>query len=103
MYDAHKPLVRKGDLIFPQLVYSHGEGCSITGGYVYRGSAVPAAKGRYFYGDFCSGTIWSFPAGNGKTGAARVDGKIDQLSSFGEDGNGELYATSLGGSLYRLR
>jgi glucose/arabinose dehydrogenase len=103
VYDSHKPLLRKGDLIFPQLVYSHGAGCSITGGYVYRGSAVPAAKGRYFYGDFCSGTIWSFPAGNGKTGAARVEDKIDQLSSFGVDGNGELYATSLGGSVYRLR
>ena len=75
VYDSHKPLVRKGDLIFPQLVYSHREGCSITGGYVYRGSAVPAAQGRYFYGDYCSGTIWSFPAGNGKTGAARVDGQ----------------------------
>jgi hypothetical protein len=64
---------------------------------------VPAGRGRYFYGDFCSGTVWSFPAGNGKTGPARVEGKIDQLSSFGEDGNGELYATSLDGTLYRLR
>ena len=69
VYDSHKPLVHKGDLIFPQLVYSHADGCSITGGYVYRGSSVPAAQGRYFYGDYCSGTIWSFPAGNGKTGA----------------------------------
>jgi len=103
VYDSHKPLVRKGDLIFPQLVYSHADGCSITGGYVYRGAAVPAARGRYFYGDFCSGTVWSFPAGNGKTGAARVDDKVDQLSSFGQDGNGELYATSLNGSVYRLR
>jgi glucose/arabinose dehydrogenase len=102
-YDGHKPLVRKGALIAPVLVYPHSDGCSITGGYVYRGSAVPAARGRYFYGDFCSGTVWSFPAGNGKTGPARVEGKIDQLSSFGEDGNGELYATSLDGTLYRLR
>jgi glucose/arabinose dehydrogenase len=102
-YDGHKPLVRKGALIAPVLVYPHSDGCSITGGYVYRGSAVPAARGRYFYGDFCSGTVWSFPAGNGKTGPARVEGKIDQLSSFGEDGNGELYATSLDGTLYGLR
>jgi glucose/arabinose dehydrogenase len=102
-YDAHKPLVRKGALIAPVLVYSHSDGCSITGGYVYRGSAVPAARGRYFYGDFCSGTLWSFPAANGKRGAARVEGKIDQLSSFGQDDNGELYATSLDGTVYRLR
>jgi glucose/arabinose dehydrogenase len=103
VYDSHKPLVRKGNLISPVLVYSHSEGCSITGGYVYRGAAVPAAQGRYFYGDYCSGTVWSFPAGNGKTGEPRGEGKIDALSSFGQDGNGELYATSLNGTLYRLR
>jgi glucose/arabinose dehydrogenase len=103
VYDSQKPLVRKGDLISPVTVYSHSDGCSITGGYVYRGSAVAGAQGRYFYGDYCSGTVWSFPAGNGKTGAARVEGKIGELSSFGEDGNGELYATSLDGTVYRLR
>jgi glucose/arabinose dehydrogenase len=103
-YDASKPYLNKGDRVRPQVVYSHGEGCSITGGYVYRGSAVPGMKGRYIYGDYCSGTIWSFPTGvNGKAGAVRTDGKIDQLSSFGEDGNGELYATSLNGQLYKLR
>ena len=48
-----------GKLVMPVSQYSHARGCSITGGYVYRGSAVPAAKGRYFYGDYCSGTIWS--------------------------------------------
>ena len=85
------------------LVYSHSSGCSITGGYVYRGSAVPAAQGRYFYGDYCSGTVWSFKAGNGRLSAPTVAGTIANLSSFGEDGNGELYATSLDGSLYRLR
>ena len=102
-YDSHKPLVRKGDLISPVLVYSHSDGCSITGGYVYRGSSVPGAQGRYFYGDYCSGTIWSFQAGNGRLSGARVEGQIDSLSSFGEDGSGELYATSLGGTVSRLR
>jgi glucose/arabinose dehydrogenase len=95
-YDPSKPYLRKGDVVSPVLVYSHSAGCSITGGYVYRG--------RYVYGDFCSGTIWSFPAGaNGKTGPERVDGKVDQLSSFGQDGNGGLYACSLNGTLYKLR
>jgi glucose/arabinose dehydrogenase len=103
VYGAAKPLVHKGDLISPVVVYSHAGGaCSITGGYVYRGSAVPSAQGRYFYGDFCSGTIWSFKAGNGRLSAPRVEGKIASLSSFGEDGNGELYATSLGGTVSRL-
>ena len=104
VYDASKPYVTKGQRVNPQFVYSHSEGCSITGGYVYRGSAVAGAKGRYFFGDYCSGTIWSFPTGaNGKAGAVRVEGKIDQLSSFGQDGNGELYATSLSGALLKLR
>jgi glucose/arabinose dehydrogenase len=103
VYDPAKPLVHKGDLISPVALYSHAGGaCSITGGYVYRGSAVPSAQGRYFYGDFCSGTIWSFKAGNGRLSAPRVEGKIDQLSSFGEDGNGELYATSLSGTVSRV-
>jgi glucose/arabinose dehydrogenase len=104
VYDANKPFTRKGDLISPVAVYSHSEGCSITGGYVYRGTAVPAAVGRYFYGDYCSGTIWSFKAGNGRLSTPRVDGKIEGLSSFGEDGNGELYAVSVNnGTLYKLR
>jgi hypothetical protein len=64
---------------------------------------MPSFVGRYIYGDFCSGTVWSFAAGNGKKSPARVEGKIDSLSSFGQDGNGELYATSLDGTLYKLR
>jgi glucose/arabinose dehydrogenase len=104
VFDPGKPYVRKGDLVAPVRVYSHAGGaCSITGGYVYRGSAVPADKGRYFYGDYCSGGVWSAAAGNGTLGPPRVEGRIAQLSSFGEDGNGELYATSLTGTLYRLR
>ncbi len=104
VFDPGKPYVRKGDLVSPVHVYSHAGGaCSITGGYVYRGAAVPAAKGRYFYGDYCSGSVWSAAAGNGTLGAPRSEANIPQLSSFGEDGKGELYATSLTGVLYRLR
>jgi glucose/arabinose dehydrogenase len=103
VFDSSKPYLRKGDAISPVLVYSHSTGCSITGGYVYRGAAVPPAQGRYFYGDYCNGTIWSFKAGNGRLSAPTGAGSIKNLSSFGEDGNGELYATSLDGSLYRLR
>ena len=61
-----------GRLVPPVAQYTHDEGCSITGGYVYRGTAVPAAKGRYFYGDYCSGTIWSLrPSGGTATGIRR--------------------------------
>jgi len=85
-------------------VYSHDHGCSVTGGFVYRGKAVRAARGHYFYGDYCAGTLWSFRVGkHGRASAAVVSGHVPALSSFGVDGNRELYATSLEGTLYRLR
>jgi len=102
VYDGNKPLTRKGDLVFPVAVYPHSQGCSVTGGYVYRGRAIPSARGRYFFGDYCSGTVWTLPAA-GRTPASPAPGTIASLSSFGEDGHGELYATSLDGSLYALR
>jgi glucose/arabinose dehydrogenase len=103
VFGADNPLVRRGDLVGPVLVYPHGPECSVTGGYVYRGSAVASAQGRYFYGDYCSGTVWSFRAGAGRLSAPRVEGRIGSLSSFGEDADGELYATSADdGTLYRL-
>jgi hypothetical protein len=77
------------------LVYPHSQGCSVTGGYV--------VGGRYYYGDFCSGTIWSFKAGAGRRSAPTVVGKVSSPSSFGLGPDGTLYVTSLGGALYRLR
>jgi glucose/arabinose dehydrogenase len=102
-YDSSKPYIHKGDAVSPQWVYSHSDGCSITGGYVYRGSSVPAAAGRYFFGDYCSGTVWSFKAGKGRASAPAALGKIASLTSFGQDGNGELYAVGGDGVLYALR
>jgi glucose/arabinose dehydrogenase len=95
----------RGVLVFPVATYKHVNGnCSITGGYVYRGKAVPAARGRYFYGDYCSGDIWSLRAVGGKlkSGPRTEPMHVSSLSSFGEDAAGELYATSLDGSLYKL-
>jgi glucose/arabinose dehydrogenase len=93
----------RGRLVFPIVVYSHDRGCSITGGYVYRGRAVPAARGRYFYGDYCEGTIWSLRAVGGKLRGVRREAiEVPALSSFGEDADGELYAVSLEGRIYRL-
>jgi glucose/arabinose dehydrogenase len=88
-------------LVAPVAVYSHAHGCSITGGFVYRGRDVPALSGRYVFGDFCSGTIWSLPAAGGRY--RRVDvPPVPQLSSFGTDTSGELYAVSLSGAVYRF-
>jgi len=102
-YDSSTPLLTRGPYRPPIVEYDHGQGCSVTGGYVYRGKAVPAAAGRYFYGDYCSGTIWSLKVVGGKArGVRREPFKVEGLSSFGEDSGGELYVMSLGGDLLRL-
>ncbi len=92
-----------GRLVQPVAEYSHAQGCSITGGYVYRGKKVPAAKGRYFYGDYCSGVVWSLRLVNGVARQLRREPfVVRNLSSFGEDTAGELYAVSGNGDIYRL-
>jgi glucose/arabinose dehydrogenase len=91
-----------GRIVAPIAEYSHEEGCSITGGFVYRGEDVPWAQGRYFYGDYCSGLLWSLKrAGDGAT-VRRLRPKVPALSSFAEDGSGELYVLTLDGTVYRL-
>jgi glucose/arabinose dehydrogenase len=93
----------RGELVMPVAEYSHGESCSITGGFVYRGESVPAAAGRYFYGDYCSGFVWALsPRGDGVSQPRRLPFEVPGLSSFGEDTAGELYLTSLVGDVYRL-
>lgn len=90
-------------LVFPIFEYGHSEGCSVTGGYVYRGTAVPDAVGRYFFGDYCSGTVWSLRIVDGKaTGVRREPFKVSSLTSFGEGVRRELYLVSQEGSIYRL-
>jgi len=92
-------------LTLPVLDYGHGPGCSITGGYAYRGSAIPALRGHYLYADYCAGFVRSFRY----AGGSAVD-RQDRLAlgtganptSFGEDSHGELYLLSQGGTVYRL-
>jgi glucose/arabinose dehydrogenase len=99
--DGDTPLA--GRLLNPVAVYGHGAGnCSITGGFVYRGAAVPSARGRYFFGDFCSGRIWTLRAGAGQETMRPTGLKVELLTSFGEDAHGELYVVSRRGRLYRL-
>jgi glucose/arabinose dehydrogenase len=104
LYDSSTTLLPRGAYHGPVAEYSHGDGCSVTGGYVYRGTQVASARGRYFYGDYCSGTVWSLRIAGGKAvGARREPFKVGGLSSFGEDAAGELYLMSvLSGDLYRL-
>ncbi len=92
-------------LTLPVLVYSHsGSACSVTGGYVYRGSAIPALTGHYFYGDFCAGFVKSFrfEAGQVLEHTTWETLQSQQLSSFGEDAAGELYVLSANGSVSRI-
>lgn len=91
------------ELVLPVAEYSHSQGCSVTGGYVYRGSAIPAAVGHYFYGDFCSGRVWSFRyTGEASEQRAWPGLGTDGLASFGVGGNGELYLVSIRGSVWKL-
>jgi glucose/arabinose dehydrogenase len=93
----------RGKLIMPVAEYSHDDGCSVTGGFVYRGERVLSAEGRYFYGDYCSGTVWSLKLREGKAADVRRHRfHVAALSSFGEDVAGELYLVSLEGDVFRL-
>jgi glucose/arabinose dehydrogenase len=94
----------QGRLVFPIAVYPLCGHCAVVGGFVYRGRAVPAARGRYFYGDNCSGAVWSLRVVGGRAQSVRRERfTLPQLSSFGEDSRGELYAVTLDGRVYRLR
>jgi glucose/arabinose dehydrogenase len=96
-------LTEAGELVGPVAVYGHDAGCSITGGFVYRGSALPALRGRYLYGDYCSGTVWSLRVEDGDAVDVRRERvTLPLLSSFGEGADGELYLVSQGGSVHRL-
>ncbi|MGB5552802.1 MAG: PQQ-dependent sugar dehydrogenase [Thermoanaerobaculia bacterium] len=88
---------------FPILEYAHSLGCSVTGGYRYRGQSIVGLAGTYIFGDYCSGRIW--------LGTQRSDGRWTQslwrttshsISAFGEDESGELYLVDLGGTILRF-
>jgi glucose/arabinose dehydrogenase len=92
-------------LALPVVEYSHTQGCSIIGGYVYRGAAIPSLQGAYFYGDLCTRFVRSFQILNGQV-TQHFDWANLQptgnITSFGEDDAGELYLTTSDGTLYRI-
>ena len=104
-YQHADAVLRHGVLVFPVFEYEHSKGgpCSVTGGFVYRGRAQPALRGRYIFGDYCSGTVWSLKVVSGAAEDVRVEPfEIVGLTSFGEDTAGELYAMAYTGIIYRL-
>jgi glucose/arabinose dehydrogenase len=97
-------------LAMPIHEYTHADGCSVTGGYVYRGAWAPHLRGTYFFADYCSASVWSFRY-DGSSMTEFTDrtaelvpdvGAIGSIASFGEDANGELYICDLGGEVYRV-
>jgi glucose/arabinose dehydrogenase len=93
------------ELVDPIYEYGHDQGCSITGGYVYRGSALPEFQGIYLFGDYCSGYIWGLLRDSGGNWQAqRLFETGFNLSAFGLDEAGEIYSIQQeDGSIYRLQ
>ena len=94
--------------VFPVFAYANsrgGAGCSVTGGYVYRGKQFPALLGKYIYADFCSGNIWTLEEqadGEWENNTVFQGSASSGWSTFGEDENGELYVASLGGAIWKI-
>jgi glucose/arabinose dehydrogenase len=89
-------------LVLPVTEYGHGEGCSITGGFVYRGQAIPQLDGHYFYSDFCTGFLRSITADATEHDWTPQVGELGRVTSFGQDAAGELYVTVRQGAVLRL-
>jgi len=91
------------ELTSPVAEYSHSNGCSVTGGYVYRGESLPEWQGVYIYGDYCSGIVWGLlqtPSGNW---ANEIMFQTDfRITAFGQDEAGEVYLVDYAGTVYRL-
>ncbi|MEM1448156.1 MAG: PQQ-dependent sugar dehydrogenase [Planctomycetota bacterium] len=97
-------------LLGPIQEYNHGQGCSITGGMIYRGSAIPSLAGNYFYADYCSSRIWSLQYDGTsvfnfqvRTNELRpATGNISGITSFGEDFDGEIYIVTQAGRIWKI-
>jgi glucose/arabinose dehydrogenase len=90
-------------LTLPLVEYDHSQGCSVTGGYVYRGVKTLSLRGHYIYGDYCSGNIWALGYQNNTVSrnVLLVDSGLS-ITSFGEDLSGNLYILSGQGGIYTL-
>jgi glucose/arabinose dehydrogenase len=87
----------------PVAEYSHAAGqCSVTGGYVYRGTKIPALSGFYVFGDYCAGRLWTLVRFGGAWRLSVLRETSLSIASFGEDEAGELYIVDRGGSVYRF-
>lgn len=108
VYEATHPFAddaaaKVADFVMPTIEYGRDAGSSVTGGYVYRGSASPGLAGAYIYGDFVSGRIWALRLSDDESTESALLAETDfAISSFAEDDEGELYVIDFGGAVYRL-
>jgi glucose/arabinose dehydrogenase len=87
----------------PITEYSHSLGNSITGGFVYHGTAIPGLQGHYVFGDFVSGRIWAVPADSPiGTTPTQIADTTHSISAFAEGVNGEIYVVDYGGSIHQI-
>src|SRR5260370_1216466 len=96
---------RSAGLVLPVLEYSHADGCSVIGGFVYRGTRFPALAGEYFFSDYCQGWLRSAKYANGAVSSRTLwspDVNPGSVLSFGQDARGELYVLSGNGAVYRI-
>ena len=103
-WEGDKPYVpqpTKGTLIKPVVAYDQSFGCSVIGGFVYRGKTIRSLRGRYVFGDWCSGRIWSTTVR--KPVLVDTGLKVPRLSTFGQNEQGELFMASTNGRLFSLR
>src|SRR5690606_27568077 len=92
-----------GEMLPPIAQYTHELGQAVTGGYVYRGIALPGLVGRYLFADFVSGNIWHIP--NDTAPTLTMEGGFESglnVSSFAEDPDGEIYVVNMRGTLHRI-
>jgi glucose/arabinose dehydrogenase len=112
-YEGDPECSTPGAFVMPVLEFSHGQGCSVTGGFVYRGCAMPDLHGTYFYSDYCAAFIRTFSGVAGGAAQNLADRTADlapggglaisDVSSFGEDARGELYVTDLNdGEVFKI-
>ncbi len=98
---------RDGDApnaVMPVFDYSHDDGnCAVTGGFVYRGTRIPALRGGYLFADYCGGTLRALAARDGKVVQDRIlPGRVPGVNSFGQDAHGDLYLVTDGGDVDRV-
>lgn len=101
--NCFRPGCDRTGLTLPVFEYGRSEGCSVTGGFVYRGRQAPALRGMYLYGDYCSGRIWGLERVGDRWSNRLLLASGFNITTFGEDEAGEIYvANAANGTIHRI-